>query len=62
MNKINRRIVFALVSLFFLGTHVIAAPKKTYRYKCPKCQLIQEYATPGTKKCPNDGRIMIRIN
>ena len=38
---------------------VLAAPK-TYKYKCMKCKLIQEYGTPGTKKCPNDGSTMIR--
>lgn len=37
----------------------LAAPK-TYKYKCPKCKLIQEYGTMGTKKCPNDGTTMIR--
>lgn len=39
---------------------VIAAPK-TYKYRCPKCKLIQEYGTMGSKKCPNDGRTMIRM-
>lgn len=38
---------------------LLAAPK-TYKYKCPKCKLIQEYGTPGTKKCPNDGTTMTR--
>ena len=38
---------------------LLAAPK-TYKYRCPKCKLIQEYGTPGTKKCPNDGSTMIR--
>ena len=37
----------------------LAAPK-TYKYKCPKCKLIQEYGRMGTKKCPNDGTIMTR--
>jgi len=38
---------------------LLAAPK-TYKYKCPKCKLIQEYGTQGVKKCPNDGTIMTR--
>jgi hypothetical protein len=38
---------------------LLAAPK-TYKYKCPKCKLIQEYGTMGTKKCPNDGTTMTR--
>ena len=40
---------------------VFAAPK-TYKYRCPKCKLIQEYGTPGVKKCPNDGKTMVRMN
>ena len=38
---------------------LLAAPK-TYKYKCMKCKLIQEYGQPGTKKCPNDGQTMVR--
>lgn len=45
-----------------LSSVVAAAPKKTYKYRCTKCKLIQEYEIPGSKKCPNDGRTMIRIN
>ena len=40
---------------------LLAAPK-TYKYRCPKCKLIQEYGTPGVKKCPNDGKTMVRMN
>jgi hypothetical protein len=43
------------------GITAFAAPK-TYKYRCPKCKLIQEYGTPGVKKCPNDGSIMTRQN
>lgn len=39
-----------------------ASQKKTYKYRCPKCKLIQEYGTMGSKKCPNDGTTMIRMN
>jgi hypothetical protein len=38
---------------------LVAAPK-TYKYKCMKCKLIQEYGQLGTKKCPNDGQTMVR--
>jgi hypothetical protein len=56
----NRRfLIIALIASFFGG---VAMGAKTYRYKCPKCKLIQEYGTPGVKKCPNDGRIMTRQN
>jgi hypothetical protein len=47
-------------SVVFSG-FAVAAPK-TYKYKCPKCKLIQEYGTPGVKKCPNDKSTMIRQN
>jgi hypothetical protein len=40
---------------------LLAAPK-TYKYRCPKCKLIQEYGTMGSKKCPTDGWTMIRMN
>ncbi len=36
------------------------AASKTYKYRCPKCKLIQEYGTMGARKCPNDGTTMIR--
>jgi hypothetical protein len=35
---------------------------KSYKYKCPKCKLIQDYGTMGVKRCPNDKAIMIRQN
>ena len=54
MNKI---LVIILCCVFALGF-----ASKTYKYKCPKCKLIQEYAVQGIKKCPNDGRIMNKIN
>ena len=53
-------LIGALVGLATTGP-VFAAPK-TYKYRCPKCKLIQEYGTPGVKKCPNDGSTMIRVN
>jgi len=53
-------IVCAAVGLLSAGT-LLAAPK-TYKYKCMKCKLIQEYGQPGTKKCPNDGQTIVRQN
>jgi hypothetical protein len=46
---------------FAASRDLLAAPK-TYKYKCMKCKLIQEYGTSGTKKCPNDGKTMVRQN
>ena len=53
-------IVSGVVGLLSAGT-LLAAPK-TYKYRCPKCKLIQEYGTMGSKKCPTDGWTMIRMN
>jgi hypothetical protein len=53
----NRRIILAVALAFCAGT--VFGASKTYKYRCPKCKLIQEYGQPGPKKCPNDGRSMI---
>lgn len=55
----RRALIVGLVVSFLGG---VAMGAKTYRYKCPRCKLIQEYGTPGVKKCPNDGSIMTRQN
>jgi len=55
----KRRLILALIISLVAGTALAA---KTYKYKCNKCKLIQEYGSPGVKKCPNDGSIMIRQN
>jgi hypothetical protein len=61
----KRRVLLAslcgAVGLAFSGATAWGAAK-TYKYRCPKCKLIQEYGTPGVKKCPNDGKTMIRMN
>jgi hypothetical protein len=49
-------------TLGILGAGTLLAAPKTYKYKCMKCKLIQEYGQPGTKKCPNDGQTMVRQN
>jgi hypothetical protein len=54
----RRFFVVALLAICCDSAH--AAPK-TYKYRCPKCGLVQEYTRPGTKKCPNDGRNMLRV-
>lgn len=54
----NRKIfLLAIISILLVGF-----ASKTYRYKCPKCKLIQEYGTPGVKRCPNDKTTMVRQN
>lgn len=56
----NRRML--ICGLIFLALTGSAIAAKTYKYKCMKCKLIQEYGVPGVKKCPNDGSTMIRQN
>lgn len=55
----NRRTIVCIVLALCCGT--VFAASKTYKYKCPRCKLIQEYGTQGIKKCPNDGTTMQRI-
>jgi len=56
-----KKVAISLAIAVLLGGAAFAA-SKIYRYRCPKCSLIQEYQTPGVKKCPNDGRTMIQVN
>lgn len=58
---VRRAVLAALVTFLVGGTAALAA-NKTYKYRCTKCKLIQEYGQPGVKKCPNDGSTMIRQN
>lgn len=55
----KRRVLISLLAASLFGV-AYAAPKM-YKYRCPKCGLVQEYDRPGTRKCPNDGRTMIRM-
>jgi hypothetical protein len=54
-----KTLILTIVVCLFAG---VAFAGKTYKYRCTKCGLVQEYTMPGTKKCPNDGRMMIRVN
>lgn len=51
-----------VILLLVFSCFCCVAATKTYRYKCNKCKLVQEYTVPGVKKCPNDKSTMIRIN
>ena len=57
----KRRVLILTLLFVVLGSTAFAA-NKVYKYRCPKCKLIQEYEIPGSKKCPNDGHMMIRVN
>ena len=64
-SRILRRGFFSaavVATACILGLGQGQAAPKTYKYRCPKCKLIQEYGTMGVKKCPNDGSTMIRMN
>jgi len=58
----NRAIVLSFAFILLVFGPALMGANKVYRYRCPKCKLIQEYELSGTKKCPNDGRTMIRMN
>jgi hypothetical protein len=61
----RRRFFTAAASMIAVPLYAIstrAADKKTYKYRCTKCKLVQEYTVPGVKKCPNDGTTMIRMS
>jgi len=45
-----------------LGAGTLLAAPKTYKYRCPRCQLIQEFAQSGIKKCPKCNFTMIPVN
>lgn len=49
------------VTLGLVGAGKTLAAPKTYKYRCPKCQLIETYAQSGIKKCPKDGTTMIKF-
>lgn len=57
----NRKSFLICLALALSSTCIFAATK-TYKYRCNKCKLVQEYTTPGVKKCPNDKSVMIRMN
>ena len=52
----------AMMASSVIGLGKALAAPKTYKYRCPKCQLIEEYAQPGVRKCPKDGTTMIKVN
>ena len=62
--RVRRRGVFvaAYVMAAILVSGSLMAASKTYKYRCPKCKLIQEYESPGVKKCPNDGKTILRMD
>ena len=52
----------AMMASSVIGLRKALAAPKTYKYRCPRCQLIEEYAQPGIRKCPKDGFTMIKVN
>lgn len=64
MTRDRRRFFAALTACVAVPLYgfSVQAGQKTYKYRCPKCKLIQEYGVPGVKKCPNDGTTMIRMS
>ncbi len=60
----RRRLIVGAISAVAVvsGVSTVTDAPKTYKYKCMKCKLIQEFGSPGVKKCPNDGKTMVRQN
>lgn len=58
----RKKAIFGIAAFLVAGFTIAAIAAKTYKYKCPKCGLIQEYSKSGIYKCPMDGRTMIRYN
>ena len=52
----------AVLAVGILGVGTLLAAPKTYKYRCPRCQLIQEFAQSGIKKCPKCNFTMIPVN
>lgn len=52
----------AVLAVGILGVGTLMAAPRTYKHRCPKCQLIEEYAQPGVRKCPKDGWTMVKVN
>jgi hypothetical protein len=52
----------SIIGTAFVAARDTLAAAKTYKYRCPRCQLIEEYAQPGIRKCPKDGATMIKVN
>ena len=52
----------AVLAVGIVGAGTLLAAPKTYKYRCPKCQLIEEYGQPGVRKCPKDGWTMVKVN
>ena len=59
-----KTVTTTLCSLLLFGVMAAGfAQAKTYKYKCPKCSRISEYASPQAgPKCPSgDGWIMTPV-
>ena len=40
------------------ASSTVVAATKTYKYQCPRCKLVLEYARQSIYKCPQDGTTM----
>lgn len=57
----KRKLAVALtagVLLAAAASSTLIAAAKTYKYKCPRCGLILEYARQTIYKCPKDDTTM----
>jgi DNA-directed RNA polymerase subunit RPC12/RpoP len=54
--------VSTLALVLSLSAVVSYAQSQTYKYKCVRCGLIQEFDHAGVYKCPKDGGMMVSVN
>ncbi len=57
----KRKLAVAITAAALLvaaASTTLTAATKTYKYKCPRCGLVLEYARQTIYKCPQDGTTM----
>ena len=57
----KRKLTVAVMAAAFVAaatSSTLVAATKTYKYKCPRCGLVLEYARQTIYKCPQDGTTM----
>jgi len=50
--------VTAVALLAAAASSTLIAATKTYKYQCPRCKLVLEYARQTIYKCPQDDTTM----
>ncbi|PAW78329.1 MAG: hypothetical protein B9S32_07310 [Verrucomicrobia bacterium Tous-C9LFEB] len=59
MKTLFKKPLTILLCLLTIGTSILIA-QSVYSYKCPRCNAIYSYSSPGSYKCPGDGWTLTR--